>query len=61
MVDSAKGRILRIRCDEKNFKRFKRFAADFNNYEKALVALLEMSEIYPELIIKIREGGLGKY
>ena len=57
MVDNRA--ILRIRCDEQNFKRFKRFAVDFSNYEKALVSLLEMSERYPELIIK--EGKLSKY
>jgi len=33
--------IIKIRCREETYRRFKRFAADFEDYEMALLALLE--------------------
>ena len=43
---------LRIRCGRNNFKKFKRIAADYDDYEKTLEMLMEAYEkyllLYPE-------------
>jgi len=37
----GKDSIIKIRCREETYRKFKRFAADFPDYEAALLALLE--------------------
>jgi len=46
--------ILKIRCDEEVKKEFKRFAADFKNYEQALRYLLKVAKLYrPRVSVEI--------
>jgi len=42
-MSEKKTGILRIRCSEKSFVRFKRYAAAFKDYEEALNNLLEVA------------------
>lgn len=42
--DLSGSMILAIRCKESTHRRFKRLAADFKNYEEALLYLVELYE-----------------
>ncbi len=47
--------ILRIRCEKKTSKDFKKFVIDyeFNDFEEAQKALLKMAELHPEWFKKV--------
>lgn len=38
---------LRVRCSEDVKRAYKKYAADYKNYEEALIALLRQAEAYP--------------
>jgi hypothetical protein len=38
------GEVLRIRCRRETFNRFKEYASEFRNYEKALINLMDYYE-----------------
>jgi len=41
---SEKNDVIRIRCKKMTRERFKKFASNYNNYEDALVAVLDRYE-----------------
>jgi hypothetical protein len=43
---AKKTRDLRIRCSEEVYRAFKRYAADYDSYEEALISLLEKAGVY---------------
>jgi len=53
--------ILRIRCSRELFRRFKKLAVDYDNYENALEALINVyersAELHPELILTKKKPG----
>jgi hypothetical protein len=61
-VSGDEGRtILRIRCSRELFRRFKKLAVDYDNYENALEALINIyersAELHPELILARKKPG----
>jgi hypothetical protein len=61
-MGSDEGRtILRIRCSRELFRRFKKLAVDYDNYENALEALIHVYErsieLHPELIMTKKKPG----
>ena len=42
--------ILRIRCKRDTYVRFKKVAAEFKDYEDALIKLISIAELYPDLL-----------
>jgi len=49
-MKNKKTKILRIRCCEDTFIRFKKLAAEDNTYEDTLLKLIRMGENYPSLL-----------
>lgn len=45
-----KNRILRIRCSDETFIRFKKLAAEDTTYEETLLKLIRIGENYPSLL-----------
>ena len=45
----SKQTILRIRCDEKTFRDFKRISVDYESYEKALLSIINNHQNFLQL------------